>query len=385
MYPTFSDLLQDLLGIYLPLPIQTFGLLLAVSFLLAAWTLSLELKRKEAAGIFHPVIHKYKVGEKASQTELGTSFLIGFLIGFKLIFLATHYSEFVADTQGALLSAKGSIPGGLAGGVLAAYLKHREKQKQKLDTPVWKTEQIPVHQLVGNITMVAAVSGLLGAKIFHNLENLDDFAKDPFDALISFSGLTMYGGLIVGGAALLWYARKNGMALLPFMDANAPGLMLAYGTGRLGCQLSGDGDWGIVNTAAKPDWLGFLPDWAWAYHYPHNVINSGIPIPGCTGPHCMMLPEAVYPTPLYEAVLCIGLFFVLWSMRKKIVIPGMLFFIYLILNGIERSFIERIRVNNEYLIFGHGITQAELIAAGLILIGLTGTYILYRKHARASR
>jgi phosphatidylglycerol:prolipoprotein diacylglycerol transferase len=385
MYPTFSDLLQDLFGINLPLPIQTFGLLLAISFLLAAWTLSIELKRKEAAGIFHPVIHKYQVGEKASGSELATSFLIGFLIGFKLIFLATHYSEFVADTQSALLSVKGSVPGGLIGGAIAAYLKYREKKKQQLETLVWRTEQIPVYQLVGNITMVAAVAGLLGAKVFHNLENLDDFAKDPFDALISFSGLTMYGGLIVGGAALLWYARKQGMALLPFMDSNAPGLMLAYGTGRLGCQLSGDGDWGIVNTTSKPDWLGFLPDWAWAYQYPHNVINSGIPIPGCNGPHCMMLPEAVYPTPLYEAVICIGLFFVLWSIRKKVIIPGMLFFIYLTMNGIERSFIERIRVNNEYLIFGQGITQAELIAGGLILIGLAGIFVLYRKHARATR
>jgi phosphatidylglycerol---prolipoprotein diacylglyceryl transferase len=225
---------------------------------------------------------------------------------------------------------------------------------------------------------VAAVAGLLGAKIFHNLENLDDFARDPVDALLSFSGLTMYGGLIVGGLAVLWYVRKQGMSMLHFMDAAAPGLMLAYGSGRLGCQLSGDGDWGIVNLAPKPDWFGFLPDWAWSYNYPNNVISEGIPIPGCEGPHCMVLPDPVFPTPLYEAFACIGLFFVLWSFRKKIVVAGSLFCAYLIMNGVERFLIEKIRVNNKYVVFGHGITQAEIISVCLVVLGVAGLYLLHR-------
>jgi hypothetical protein len=145
--------------------------------------------------------------------------------------------------------------------------------------------------------MVAAISGIIGAKVFHNLENLGEFEKHPLEALVSFSGLTMYGGLIFGCIAVMWYGNKYGIKPLILADSTAPGLMLAYGTGRLGCQIAGDGDWGIVNLNPKPSWLNWLPDWAWSYNYPNNVINEGIPIPGCIGKHCMMLPDAVYPTP----------------------------------------------------------------------------------------
>ena len=65
------------------------------------------------------------------------------------------------------------------------------------------------YQHVGNMTMIAAIAGLLGAKIFHNLENLDSFFRNPIDSLISFSGLTMYGGLICGSIAVLYYAHKQ--------------------------------------------------------------------------------------------------------------------------------------------------------------------------------
>jgi len=356
--------------------------MLAVSFLCAAYTLSLELKRKEKLGIFKPVLVKSMVGEKASPIDLFTSFLLGFVIGYKLVYAILHYSEFVKDTQGILLSTEGNILGGILAGAFSVWLKYREKEKQKLTRPEWKTEEVHPYQLVGNFTMVAAVSGLLGAKIFHNLENLDEFATDPWGSLVSFSGLTMYGGLIVGGAGVIWYAIKNNMDPFHFSDAAAPGLMLAYGTGRLGCQISGDGDWGIVNKHAKPAFMEYMPDWMWSYQYPHNVLSEGIPIPGCEGRHCMMLPEGVFPTPFYEAVLCIGLFFVLWQLRKYVTVPGLLFSIYLILNGVERFFIEKIRVNTKYHIFGNEITQAEIISVVLILIGTAGV-IYFRKRAAA--
>jgi phosphatidylglycerol---prolipoprotein diacylglyceryl transferase len=274
-----------------------------------------------------------------------------------------------------LLSAEGSLLGGILAGAAGAYLRYRELNKLKLATPEWKSELLHPHQMVGNITMVAAVTGLLGAKIFHNLENIDDFIADPWGTLISFSGLTMYGGLIVGGAGVIWYAKKNGMNPFHFADSAAPGLMLSYGTGRIGCHLSGDGDWGIVSTISKPSWLNFLPDWMFGFQYPHNVLSEGIPIEGCVGRHCMMLPEPVYPTPFYEAVICIGLFFVLWQLRKYVSVPGMLFSIYLIFNGVERFFIEKIRVNTKYHIGGHDITQAEIISSVLILLGIAGIII----------
>lgn len=384
MYPTISDFIFDLTGINIPLPIQTFGFMMAVSFLLAAYTLSLELKRKEKLGIFKPVIVKTLIGEKASAIDLISSFALGFVLGFKLLYAFMNYSEFVDDTQGLLLSSQGSIPGGLLVGAFMAWLKYREKNKEKLAKPEWKTEEVHPYQLVGNVTIVAAFTGLIGAKIFHNLENLDDFAADPWGALISFSGLTMYGGLILGGAGVIWYAMKNGMNPFHFSDAAAPGLMLSYGTGRLGCHLSGDGDWGIVNANVKPSWLEFLPDWLWGYQYPHNVLSEGVPIPGCVGKHCMMLPDPVYPTPLYEAIFCIGLFFVLWQLRKHISIPGVLFSVYLVLNGIERFLIEKIRVNTKYHIFGNEITQAEIISFILILLGITGI-IVFRKMAERRR
>lgn len=380
MYPTISDLLSDLFGFHLPLPIQSFGFMLAISFLLAAWTLSLELRRKENMGIFKPVTSKRLVGKPASTLDLLISSLIGFVIGYKLIYAVLNYSDFVNDTQGILLSSEGSWIGGLMGGALAAWMKYREKEQQKLAQPRWETEMIRPYQLVGNITMVAAIGGLLGAKIFHNLENLDEFAADPLGSLISFSGLTMYGGLIVGGASVIWYGIKNGLKPFHLMDSAAPGLMLAYGSGRVGCHISGDGDWGIVNYLNKPDWLGWLPDWAWAYRYPHNVLSEGIPIEGCVGKHCMILPEPVFPTPLYEAVACMGLFIVLWTLRKKISIPGMLFSVYLIMNGVERFLIEKIRVNTKYHIGSYDITQAEIISVVLIVLGIAGIILMRRLH-----
>jgi prolipoprotein diacylglyceryltransferase len=130
-----------------------------------------------------------------------------------------------------------------------------------------------------------------------------------------------------------------------------------------------------VNLSQKPGWLSWAPDWVWAYNYPNNVINEGIPIPGCEGAHCYMLPEAVFPTPLYEAIACIGLFFVLWMLRKRLKHTGQIFFLYLLLNGIERFFIEKIRVNNKFDLLGMQVTQAEVIATLLFITGLTGWWL----------
>ncbi len=379
MYPTISDLLKDIFGINIPLPIQSFGFMLAISFLCAAYTLQLELKRKEKLGLMNPFYETIIKGEPASTFDLISSFLLGFIFGYKLLFIALNYTSFVEDTQGILLSARGNILGGLALGSISAYLRYREKEKERLAQP--ENVQVLMHpyQLVGNITMVAAVSGIIGAKVFHNLENLHEFESHPLEALVSFSGLTMYGGLIFGCISVMWYCNKRGIKPLVIADATAPGLMLAYGTGRLGCQIAGDGDWGIVNLNPKPSFLNWLPDWAWSYNYPNNVINEGMPIPSCVGKHCMMLPDAVYPTPLYESVTCILLFFVIWSMRKRFDVVGKVFAFYLLLNGIERMMIEQIRVNNKFDFLGLRVTQAEVIAAVLILIGASGLIFLRKR------
>lgn len=384
MYPTISDLLSDLFGINIPLPIQSFGFFVAISFLLAAYTLSLELKRKESLGLILPTTRKILVGAPATRKEIFINALVGFLLGYKLIYFSMHYSQLVDNPQAALLSGEGSVIGGILGALAMGYWKYKEKEKIKKEKPEWVEAVIAPHELVGNLTMVAAVSGLLGAKIFHNLEYPEDLIKDPINALLSFSGLTMYGGLIFGAIATIWYGRKNGIAPLHLCDATAAGLMLAYGFGRIGCQVAGDGDWGIVNLAAKPSWMGFLPDWFWSYNYAHNVISEGIPIPGCIGKHCYMLEQPVFPTPLYESIVCIGFFLLLWSVRKKFSVAGKFFSLYLILNGIERFAIESIRVNSKYHIAGISFTQAQLISLLLIATGIIGLILLNKKDGLAS-
>jgi prolipoprotein diacylglyceryltransferase len=193
--------------------------------------------------------------------------------------------------------------------------------------------------------------------------------------------------------------------------------MFAYGWGRMGCQVAGDGDWGIINSAfvsnadgsvqlsnsanaftrvltdnasyytqqfgslgavqhasVKP-FLG-LPDWLFAYTYPHNVNNEGIPLFGCTWDnYCNYLPIPVFPTPIYEIVVCLTLFFILWSIRKKIKTPGRMFAIYLLFNGVERFIVEHIRVNTQYHFLGLNPTQAEIISLGLIIAGV-GLYLV---------
>ncbi|HAP00803.1 MAG TPA: diacylglyceryl transferase, partial [Bacteroidetes bacterium] len=155
-------------------------------------------------------------------------------------------------------------------------------------------------------------------------------------------------------------------------DVMAPVLIAGYGVGRIGCQVAGDGDWGIENTAPKPALLSFLPDWMWSYTYPHNVNSEGIPIADCVGKHCNQLAIPVFPTPFYETVMCLFIFALLWFLRKRISIPGLLFSIYLILNGMERFLIEQIRVNDRYHFLGLSPTQAEIIALLLVITGIAG-------------
>lgn len=371
MYPTLSEFLKEF-GIYIKLPIQSFGLILALSFFAAAWCLYQELKRRSDNGILKPISKQEEVNKPISQQDYIVSALIGGIVGYKFVYLFLNYTAFSDDPQAYMLSFDGNWFGGIAGASLFAYLKYREAQQLKGKKHETKTVLVYPQDLVPNFVTIAAIAGLLGAKVFHNLENLDEFISNPIDALLSFSGLTFYGGLIVAAYFIIRYAKKNGISALHIADANAPGLMLAYGIGRVGCQISGDGDWGIENFSPKPSWLSWAPDWFWAYKYPHNVNEVGVLIPGCEGKYCYELPNAVFPTPLYETLAALFIFGILWSIRKKIKTPGLLFSIYLIFNGMERFLIEKIRVNTLYHIGNFGITQAEIISTVLFLVGALG-------------
>ncbi len=418
MYPDFYHLLKDLFGINLPFLslLKTFGFLVAIAFFVGGYLIYAELKRKENDELIGYTIDEITTGRPLAIQDYALSAVIGFLVGYKLIGMFMHWKIASPDPLNFIFSKTGSLLPGIVLGLAALAYKFYENKKETANGIVTKKVKTYPHIKVGDICVIAALGGFAGAKIFNAMETWDSFIQDPFGSLFSSSGLTFYGGLIVATFALWYYSRRIKLDFRHLCDAAAPALILAYGIGRLGCQLSGDGDWGIYNAAYITNNIGkvaaaptknfadniapyqeyfkrhakedvahkyfegptYLPSWLFAYNYAHNVNNVGVQLPNCEhDDYCSVLPQPVFPTPVYEFVMSVLIFIFLWNIRKKMKIPLGIFSIYLILNGIERFFIEQIRVNYKYDWGFIQPTQAEILA---VLISLCGLIIfVFRK------
>jgi phosphatidylglycerol---prolipoprotein diacylglyceryl transferase len=184
----------------------------------------------------------------------------------------------------------------------------------------------------------AAIGGVVGARVYFVLENYDAVKNDLLGNLFSGSGLVWYGGLLGGAIAVAAWAWWRGLFNLLLLDLAAVPLSVGYAVGRIGCQVSGDGDYGKA-------WDG-----PWAMAYPHG-----------TKP----IDTTVHPTPIYET-LAMGLIaYLLWRLRDRFQ-PGILFAVYLFLAGTERLLVEFIRRNDHVL---WGLTQAQLASIVMMAVG----------------
>lgn len=184
----------------------------------------------------------------------------------------------------------------------------------------------------------ALVGGLVGARVDFLIENWSDVSDDLLGNLFSGSGLVWYGGAIGGALGVVLWARYRGLLNLALLDLAAVPLALGYAIGRVGCQLSGDGDYG------EP-WDG-----PWAMAYPDATVPTDTP---------------VHPTPIYETLAMGIVAIVLWRLRDRFR-AGLLFAIYLFAAGLERFLIEFIRRNEDVAL---GLTQAQLLSVAMMLAG----------------
>ncbi len=197
------------------------------------------------------------------------------------------------------------------------------------------------------ILFVALIGGLVGARGYFLLQNWDDVKDDFFGNIFSGSGLIWYGGLIGGVIAVLIWAKWRDFFSLALTDMAAIGLPLGYAIGRIGCQVSGDGDYGKEST---------LP---WAMGYPHGSVPTD---PGVE----------VQPTPIYEALSMGLLAFVLWNLRDHFK-PGVLFGIYLLGAGLERFLVEFARRNDSVVGF---MTAAQVESLIMFLLGIVWLLVI---------
>lgn len=206
-------------------------------------------------------------------------------------------------------------------------------------------------------TMVgwAAIAGFGGAKLWAVLQDPIALVHDPIGQIFSGSGFVWYGGLLGGTVGVSYAIVRQGLSWLRVVDCVAPALAIGQAIGRVGCQLAGDGDWGKVT------------DVPWGMTYPYAIV--GWPYPDGV---------RVHPTPVYEMVAYVGVFALLWSMRKRPHPDGAIFYWYLLLGPFARFVIEFWRINPEV---AFGLSAAQLFSLLLMAIGATGLLAQRRRQA----
>ncbi len=219
------------------------------------------------------------------------------------------------------------------------------------------------------ITLLAIVFGIVGSKLFHLLENFSDFLKNPVGMTFNPGGLTFFGGLILAVIAVLIYTRRKNIPFLVLADAAAPALALAYGIGRIGCHLAGDGDYGIPTT---------LP---WGTNYANGTVPPSAMFRGSEIAKSFpggIVPDTtpLHPTPIYELIAAIIIFSILWKLRKSDWVAGKLFMIYLLFTGVARLLVETIRLNPRYIF---NLSEAQIISIFMLIGGVIGLFYFSKK------
>ncbi len=200
------------------------------------------------------------------------------------------------------------------------------------------------------IVFAALLGGVVGARVYYLIENYGQVQHNLLGSIFSGSGLVWYGGAIGGALAVIGWMRWRNVLELRMLDMCATALALGYAIGRIGCQVSGDGDYGIRSG---------LP---WAMGYPHGTVPTP---PGVR----------VHPTPIYETVVMCLLAYALWQLRDR-VRPGVVFALYLIGSGLERFLVEFIRRNEAVVA---GLTGPQLESLLLVAVGLLWLALIVRR------
>jgi phosphatidylglycerol---prolipoprotein diacylglyceryl transferase len=221
MYPTLYHFFLDVFGVEWPWAklLNSFGFCVAIAFIIGSYVLSLELKRRESIGQFHPEKRRHIIGRGPDWTDIAINALIGFFLGWKLIYLLINSGRLFDGShpaQAHLFSGEGYLWLGLLFAGALGGMRWWTYRKNQLPVPEEKIIDFHIYEYTGTITFYAAIFGLIGAKLFHLFENpreLVAFFTEP--SLEGFlQGLTVYGGLILGAAGVIWFAVRKKIGLL---------------------------------------------------------------------------------------------------------------------------------------------------------------------------